>query len=169
MENINVNGLQMSFLRFGSGEKVFVLLPGLSAEKLTAKEKAVERRWALLAETHTVYLFDRRDDPPERYDIHAMAEDTVTVMEKLGVHKACLCGISQGGMIAMDIAVNHPDIVTGLLLCATISYVNQSLAETLALWASAARERDSRKLNRIFTEKLFTEKLLQKFLNFFRC
>ena len=160
--NVSINGFDMSYARFGSGEKVFVILPGLSAVKVTPNAAAVERAYAPIAESFTVYLFDRRDNMPAGYKIHDMAEDTAAVMRHLGIEKACLCGASQGGMIAMDMAINRPELVSGLVLCSAAPYLNDDLKNALETWAEYAKRADSPALNADFVRRLYSEKLLEK-------
>ena len=161
-ENVSLNGMCMSYARFGEGEKVFVILPGLSTVKITPNARAVERQYSAIAKTHTVYLFDRRDDMPTGYTNHAMAEDTAAVMKHLGIEKVCLYGVSQGGMIALDMAINHPELVSELIMCVSCAYINESLGRCLRIWRSAAEAGDSLALNTVFAESLFTKRMLDK-------
>ncbi len=54
------------------------------------------------------------DDPKRAFDYHAMAEDTVELLRQLKVEGAFLIGWSDGGIIALDIAMHHPDLVKKL-------------------------------------------------------
>ena len=162
IENVSLNGIRMSYARFGEGKKVFVILPGLSATKITPNARAVERQYLEIAKNHTVYLFDRRDDMPTGYTNHAVAEDTAAVMKHLGIEKVCLHGVSQGGMIALDMAINHPELVSELIMCVSCAYINDSLSECLRIWRSAAEAGDSLALNTVFVKSLFTKRMLDK-------
>ncbi len=48
------------------------------------------------------------------YRLHDMAEDTVGLMDVLGIQSAHLVGASMGGMIAQEIAIGHPQRVRSL-------------------------------------------------------
>jgi len=48
-----------------------------------------------------------------------MAEDTVSLMDAVGFEKAYIFGLSMGGMIAQEIAINFQDRVMGCILCVT--------------------------------------------------
>lgn len=161
-EDVSINGIVMSYARFGSGEKVFVIIPGLSVSKVTPNARAVERQYSEAAKNHAVYLFDRRDNVPEKYNVHDIAEDTASVMKHLGIEKACVLGVSQGGMIAMDMAINHPELVSRLILCVTCAYLNGKLKESISYWRTAAESGDSLVLNKAFVNRLFSQKLLER-------
>jgi len=53
------------------------------------------------------------------YTIAMMADDTVALMEALGIQKANVLGKSMGGYIAEELAVGHPERVSSLMLAAT--------------------------------------------------
>ena len=56
-------------------------------------------------EEYTIYIFVRRTNAKEGYTIRNMADDTATVIRKIGIKNANVFGASQGGMIAMYMAV----------------------------------------------------------------
>jgi pimeloyl-ACP methyl ester carboxylesterase len=79
---------------------------------------------AQLAESFRVVAFDNRgagrtDKPDVPYSIPMMAQDTVGLMDALGIANAHLVGVSMGGRIAMEIAASHPDRVDRLALIST--------------------------------------------------
>ena len=68
---------------------------------------AVAQEYSLLADDYTVYMFDRRKEVPETYSVSDMARDTAAVFRALGLSQVSLFGASQGGMIAMTIAMTQ--------------------------------------------------------------
>jgi pimeloyl-ACP methyl ester carboxylesterase len=52
-------------------------------------------------------------------DVPALAVDMVTLLDALGVGRALVCGLSLGGMIAQQMAVDHPNRVSGILVAAS--------------------------------------------------
>jgi len=52
--------------------------------------------------------------PPQPYLLSDMADDTVGLLDVLGIEKAHILGASMGGMIAQTIAINHPGRVLTL-------------------------------------------------------
>lgn len=79
---------------------------------------------APLAESYQVITFDNRgigasDAPPGPYDTAIMAADAVSVLDAVGVERAHVMGASLGGMIAQQVALDHPERVDRLILACT--------------------------------------------------
>ena len=55
------------------------------------------------------------------------ADDAIRVLDRFGVGRAHLCGLSMGGRIAQEFAARHPDRVATLVLCDTMSGFDASL------------------------------------------
>lgn len=64
-----------------------------------------------------------RTDP---YSLTDMAGDAVAVLDACDVQEAHLIGISLGGMVAQEIAINYRDRVSSLTLMSTSGYVGDS-------------------------------------------
>ena len=61
-------------------------------------------------------------DSKNPYSLADMAEDAVAVLDALEINEAHIVGLSMGGMIAQEIAINHPDRVTTLTLMLTTGH-----------------------------------------------
>ncbi len=63
------------------------------------------------------------DKPGGDYGIRLMADDAAGLLRELGVQRAHVLGILMGGMIAQELALNHPQVVQGLALgCTTCGF-----------------------------------------------
>jgi 3-oxoadipate enol-lactonase len=77
-----------------------------------------------LAETYRTIAVDNRgvgrsDMPPGPYGIALMASDALAALDAAGVDRAHVYGISMGGMIAQEFALQYPDRVRSLILGCT--------------------------------------------------
>ncbi len=51
--------------------------------------------------------------------VPTLASDMVTLLDWLGIERAVVCGLSLGGMVAQQMAVDHPDRVSGIVVAAS--------------------------------------------------
>src|SRR5439155_9129836 len=110
MPYVSVNGLDMYYEAHGDGSPLLLLHGGSGS----IPEKWIPfftPRFRLIAPEQmghgrTADLIDRS------FHYHDMAEDTVELMDQLGIESAVVVGYSDGGIIGLDMAVHHPERVT---------------------------------------------------------
>lgn len=66
------------------------------------------------------------DAPPGPYSLAQLAGDAVALLNAAGVSRALICGVSLGGMTAMQLALDAPDRVSGLVLACTSAAMDPS-------------------------------------------
>ncbi|MEF3305926.1 alpha/beta fold hydrolase [Paenibacillus sp. GYB003] len=127
MEKAFVNGVTICYDTVGEG---FPLI-GITGKDSNMDwwHPAVKQAFS---ENHRFIMLDNRgsgrsDAPTEPYGISDMAKDVVGLMDVLGIEKAHLFGQSMGGMIAQEIAIEHPERVAKLILCGTTCGVTRVL------------------------------------------
>lgn len=132
------------YVRFGTGTKNLVLLPGLGDGLRTVKGTALPMAlyYRCLAKDYTVYLFSRKKELREGASTRDMARDLKDAMEELGLEKASLVGVSMGGMIAQHFAADYPQMLEKLVLVVTCPRETPVLLESLEEWVSCARAGD---------------------------
>lgn len=132
------------YIRFGSGSRVLVMLPGLGDGLQTVKGMALPMAWTyrMFAEDFTVYLFSRKRELPEGYTTRNMARDLAEAMNGLGIRQADILGVSMGGMIAQWLAIDYPEKVNKLILAVTASQPNPILEGAVRTWMDLARQGD---------------------------
>jgi len=114
----NFNETKIFYQIRGEGEPL-ILLMGFGADGNVWEKHVVEY------EKHfKCILIDNRgvgksDQPNGSYSTKMMANDTVAVMNHAGIQNARVAGISMGGAIAQELALNYPDKVRCLALVST--------------------------------------------------
>ncbi len=160
---VRTDTFTMDYLQFGKGDPAFVILPGLSIQSVMGAAEAVVAEYASIAEHFSIYLFDRRKDLPVSYSVKEMAEDTAEAMAALGLKDTYLFGASQGGMMAMVIAIEHPELVRKLVLGSTSSHVWDHQYQVLDRWVAMAQSGDRKALYLEFGEKIYPPAVFQQF------
>lgn len=115
-----VNGVQIWYATFGAGPPVILLHGGLANSNYWGHQVPQ------LAKTHRVIVMDSRghgrstcDAQPFGYEL--MASDVVALMDALNLPKAAVVGWSDGAIIGLSLAMNHPDRVDRLFAFAANS------------------------------------------------
>lgn len=118
MPKIRVSDIDMYYEVHGKGEPLLLIM-GLGSD-LTS--------WILqipdFSKKYQVIAFDNRgvgrtDAPDMPYSIAMMADDTIGLLDALGIERAHILGLSMGGMIAQELALKYPRRVKRLVLAAT--------------------------------------------------
>ena len=115
-----VNGIKIWYAEFGQGAPIILLHGGLGNSNYWGNQVPV------LAEHYRVIVMDSRghgrstrDDKPYGYDL--MASDVIALMDFLKIDKAAVVGWSDGAILGLDIAINHPERLTKLFAFAANS------------------------------------------------
>jgi pimeloyl-ACP methyl ester carboxylesterase len=137
---VRVGTTTMDYVAFGKGQETLVMLPGLGDGLTTVKGMAVLMAWTYrqYGSRYRVYVFSRKKEIDEGYSTREMAKDQAEAMQALGIKSAYVMGISQGGMIAQYLAIDHPDLVDKLVLAVTLSKQNEMMQSAVSHWIAMA-------------------------------
>jgi 3-oxoadipate enol-lactonase len=74
-----------------------------------------------LARDHLVLRYDHRgqgasDVPPGPYTMEELVDDAAALIRERGIGPVVYVGLSMGGMVAMGLAVRHPELVRGIVV-----------------------------------------------------
>lgn len=118
MPLVEANGININYEERGSGDPL-ILIMGLGADGPVWEEhvKEYEKHFRCI-------LMDNRgvgksDKPQGPYTSEIMAADTAGLMDALGIDKAHVAGISMGGIIAQQLAINYPEKVRSAVIIAS--------------------------------------------------
>jgi pimeloyl-ACP methyl ester carboxylesterase len=125
-----INGIKINYRVAGQGEPL-VMIMGFSAGRIGWLPQT-----GFFKKYYRVITFDNRgagksDKPPGPYSTRMMADDTVKLMDHLKIEKAHVIGLSMGGMIAQELAINYPHRVMKLVLAATYARQDETSGDTL--------------------------------------
>jgi pimeloyl-ACP methyl ester carboxylesterase len=114
-----VNGLRMYYEEHGSGPPL-VLLHGGGSTVQTSFGAIIP----VLARTHHLIAPEQQahghsGDREGPLSFEQMADDTAALLAQLGVAQADVLAFSNGGVVAMQLAIRHPRAVRRLILCSS--------------------------------------------------
>ena len=156
IQTVKTDRFEMDYIKFGTGARPLVLLPGMSLKSTMGIASMVVDSYKIFADDFTVYLFDRKKNFGESYLMEEMASDTAEAMSVIGVERACMIGISQGGMIAQLIAEQFPQKVERLALGCSASRLNDMSRAVMTEWKRLADAGDVEALCSNFIDKVFS-------------
>jgi pimeloyl-ACP methyl ester carboxylesterase len=134
MSQIRVNGTSLYYEEHGTGVPI-LCIHGTGSSTLLWRRPVAE-----LARHGRVVVYDRRgfgrSERPEPLliDVHQQADDAAALIEALDLAPAVVIGRSQGGEIAVDLALRYPDRVRALAL---LEGGGMSLSPEFARWRTA--------------------------------
>jgi pimeloyl-ACP methyl ester carboxylesterase len=119
MPKVKVNDIQIYYEVHGKGFPLLMIM-GLGANLDWWDPRMIQE----LSKKFKLVIFDNRgagrtDISNRKYTVRLFADDTTGLMDALGISRVHVFGISMGGMIAQELALNYPEKVEKLVLCST--------------------------------------------------
>ena len=135
---IDVGGYQLNYELAGAGPQTIAFAHGLGADLSTwrGQVERLSRRYRTL--TWDMRGYGKSDAPAGDWTLADLSGDLWLLLDKLSIPATCVVGHSAGGVVAMHLAITHPEKVRALILVGTSSECNERAAqryESLALKA----------------------------------
>ena len=128
---VEANGIRYAYRRFGKAGTVPLLFLGYFNANMDAWDPAVTNS---LAADHEVILFDNAgvgaSGGKTPYTVAEMTPQSVAFCRVIGLKAIHVVGFSLGGMIAQQLALDHPDLVQRLILLGTAPRGGEGLTFT---------------------------------------
>lgn len=113
---VTTNGVSIYYEVRGSKGPVLIMLHG-NGEDHTIFDRAV----AYLEQKFVVYLVDSRghgeSSPVREYHYQDMVDDLAEFIRKLKLDRPAICGFSDGAIVGLMFASQHPDSLSRLIAC----------------------------------------------------
>ncbi|XP_058790154.1 valacyclovir hydrolase-like [Phymastichus coffea] len=163
---VNVDGVDINYVKTGSGEHAVLLLPGMMGTIWTDFKPQIDN---LNKEKLTIIAWDPpgygKSKPPNRTfpkNFHRRdATWACNFMKTLGFDKFSLIGWSDGGITSLILAATYPENVRKIIVTATHTYITPQemalyeISKDLSTWS----ERVRRSLITIYGEKYLQDTL----------
>lgn len=117
--SVNVNNFNLSYDDLGEGAMPIIFLHGFPFDK-TMWQKQLD----FFKTTHRVIACDIRGfgkstDEESHLSMDLFANDLILFIDKLGLEKVIICGLSMGGFITLNAMQRFPSRFEALILCDT--------------------------------------------------
>jgi 3-oxoadipate enol-lactonase len=137
VEQFNHNGITISYSDFGTGARTLLFLHGTGGNRAY-----FEAQFEHFKRDYRVIACDLRGHgestkPKTGYDVSAFSSDILALLNHLDVSSAVLIGHSLGGMIALDLAVCHPERVHSIAILDSPILMYPQVAEALTPFVEA--------------------------------
>jgi 3-oxoadipate enol-lactonase len=139
MPTASVNGIDINYRLEGDGPDTIVLINGLADDL----ETWVMQIDDVLGAGYRVLRFDNRgvgqtSKPEGPYTSRMLADDAKALVDELGLRDVHLMGVSMGGMIAQEYALNHGGDLRTLTLACTYAAPGPFCSRMFAMWHDMA-------------------------------
>ena len=165
-KSLMLGNTSIDYITFGSGKKNLIMIQGLNTRGIKGGAMSLAYMYRLFSMDYTVYLFDRRPDVWEGITVRDMANDIAACMDILGIEKADVFGVSQGGMIGQYLAIDRPDLVNKLVLAVTIAKNNEIVETTINDWVKWSEQGQMKLLVEDMAVRMYSDKYLKRYKPF---
>ena len=129
-----INGYRMHYSVFGNAAAPALALIHGGLGGGDGSRDTIKRQADALAAEYRCVFYDRRacgqsDAPPDGYDIPNCARDLRDLLRHLNIARAHILGSSAGGPIAMQFALDYPEMTAALILVNTMTYSQEAQRE----------------------------------------
>ena len=155
MPFISTDGARVHYQQIGEGTPL-LLLVGMMSDG-TSWTPVIESR----ARSHELIIVDNRctgqsTPQPEETSRDLMIDDTLRLLDELGLPSVAVIGDSMGAMLGLALAARTPDRVTCLISAAALPIVSAARVELFNLLAAARHLTDQKLWYRWLFQWLFS-------------
>jgi class 3 adenylate cyclase/pimeloyl-ACP methyl ester carboxylesterase len=131
------DGVRLAYATEGAGRPLVVVPSWISHLELDHQELVEASFFEGLAREHLLVRYDKRGMGLSSrnlldYSLQAQVNDLDAVVGHLGLHDVTLFGSSQGGVISIAYTVEHPEIVSRLIVFGAYHSIPERTRETMA-------------------------------------
>lgn len=159
MPFVTVNDVRLYYEEHGSGP------PLLFLHGLGSSHRDWWRQVGTFSDRYRVLTADlrghgRSEKPSGPYSIPLFADDTAALLKELEAAPACVAGLSMGGMVAFQLAVDHAEVVDRLVI---VNSAPEARLDSLKdYWIYWSRRLVTQVMGVRQTGQLLAERLFQK-------
>jgi len=150
------------YISLGQGNRDLIIIPGLTPVRVIDNSASYAGVFRRFSGEFKIWIIDRPDIIPENVSNEDLSDAVAGTISSLGLGKSDVIGLSQGGMIAQFLAIDHPEMVRTLTLGSTASRSNDTAIKTISHWIDLALKEDWVSFNHDSFSKIFTESYITR-------
>ena len=160
---IEINGLSINYELSGNEDRPVVIM----SHSLCTTLDMWYPQMAVLDPGFRVLRYDTRghghsDAPDGAYTLDQLTDDAMGLLDALGIDRFHWVGISMGGMIGQNVALNHADRLQSLVLCDTAAIIPDEAQEIWKDRINTARNQGMQALVQETLQRWFTPSFLKQ-------
>ena len=149
---VEVKGIQVNYELSGKQDAPLVML----SHSLCTSLEMWHPQMSVLAQHFHVLRYDTRghggsDASPNAYTLNQLGDDAIGLLDKLAIEKIHWVGISMGGMIGQNLALNHASRLKSLVLCDTTAIMPE---DAQPIWQQRIDTANSQGMSSLVQETL---------------
>ena len=157
MSTIQISGITLHYEIFGQGQPI-LFIHGLGSSGRDWEYQVDFFRKDYQVITPDIRGHGQSDNPPGPYTVPMFAADTAKLMEAVDIAPAHVVGISMGGMIGFQLAVDRPELVKSMVIVnSSPELIPRTFKERLLIKQRFAIVRllGMRKMGEVLSKRLF--------------
>lgn len=129
-----VNGIEMFFIDLGEGDPLVMLHggTGTALSHWSPYLPTLSQRFRVIAPDCRGH--GRTNNPPGEWSYGLMADDIAALIKDLGLQQPSICGWSDGGQIALELAMRYPGLASVYIAGAVSKDSSDSYLQMLQDW-----------------------------------
>lgn len=130
---VQANGINIHYEEFGEGAPLILLHGGSGTldewQPMIPSFVPHFRVYALDSRAH-----GKTDNPAGKLSYRTMADDVAAFIQALDIPRPLVCGYSDGGQIALELALRHPGLARALVVGAAWYRFSEAYVNALKTW-----------------------------------
>lgn len=124
----------MYYLEQGKGYPIILLHGGIGTAKSSWENLIPELSKYFLVIAPDCRGHGKTDNPASNLSYKLMADDIIGLIKILNLEKPLICGHSDGGQIAFELALYYPDLIKAIVVSGLLIEISEDYMKALKSW-----------------------------------
>ncbi len=131
---IMANGINTYYLEQGEGYPIILLHGGFSTARINWGNliPKLSKNFRVIAPDYRGH--GKTDNPSGKFSYRLMADDIAELITVLNLDRPLICGQSDGGQIALELAMNYPELIKAIVITGVLIEISESYVKALNSW-----------------------------------